>query len=272
MRIRFAALLVGLMAFSELAAQEARPNSAWNVMIGGGAIFFPQYPGSDEHRVFPFPMTQVSWRNRVFLGPSTTGMGLGLGAYVIRTPRLGLAAEVGFLENRPASRADALAGMDDRDLVATGSVSLSYTVGAFEASLSTTQGMNDNAGLLGAARLSFTQPVGERLIVTAGVGATFANARQMRWDFGVSRAEATRRQALIAAGDDRLEPNDGRAYEPDAGLRHLSSSLSLAYMLSPRWAVLGFGGVDRLSAEAAASPLVRRRDQVTGGVGLGYRF
>jgi outer membrane scaffolding protein for murein synthesis (MipA/OmpV family) len=44
------------------------------------------------------------------------------------------------------------------------------------------------------------------------------------------------------------------------------------YILSPRWALLGFGGVDRLSDEAAASPLVRRREQVTGGIGLGYRF
>jgi outer membrane scaffolding protein for murein synthesis (MipA/OmpV family) len=36
--------------------------------------------------------------------------------------------------------------------------------------------------------------------------------------------------------------------------------------------VLGFGGLDWLGDQAAASPLVRRREQVSGGIGLGYRF
>jgi outer membrane scaffolding protein for murein synthesis (MipA/OmpV family) len=43
-------------------------------------------------------------------------------------------------------------------------------------------------------------------------------------------------------------------------------------MISPRWSLVGFGGVDRLSDEASASPLVRQREQLSGGVGLGYRF
>jgi outer membrane scaffolding protein for murein synthesis (MipA/OmpV family) len=179
MRVRFVILLVALLTSTGLAAQEAPRNSMWSVMIGGGAMVLPDYPGSDEHRVFPFPMTQVSYRNRVFLGPSTTGTGVGLGAYAIRTPRVGLVAEVGFLDSRPASRADALAGTDDRDVVATTSMSLSYALSAFEAVLSVTQGINDNAGLLAGARVSFTQPIGGRIIATASRACS--NARQMRW-------------------------------------------------------------------------------------------
>jgi len=44
------------------------------------------------------------------------------------------------------------------------------------------------------------------------------------------------------------------------------------YPVSQRWSVIGFGGVDRLSDEAADSPLVRRREQFMGGVGLGFRL
>jgi outer membrane scaffolding protein for murein synthesis (MipA/OmpV family) len=132
--------------------------------------------------------------------------------------------------------------------------------------------MNDGAGLLGSARLAFTQALGSRVIATAGVGATFANARQMRWDFGVTQAEASRRQALIAAGDDRLRADEGSAYEPKGGLRNLGASLSLVFLVSRHWALVGFGGADRLSDEAAASPLVRRREQYSGGLGLSYRF
>jgi outer membrane scaffolding protein for murein synthesis (MipA/OmpV family) len=95
----------------------------------------------------------------------------------------------------------------------------------------------------------------------------------MRREFGVTELEATRRQALIAAGDDRLDPDDGLSYRPDGGLRHVGASLSIMYPMSQRWSLIGFGGVDRLSNEAAAdSPLVRRREQFTAGLGLGYRL
>jgi outer membrane scaffolding protein for murein synthesis (MipA/OmpV family) len=272
MRRTLAAVIIVSLVSAELAAQEPPPASDWNVSLGAGALASPSYPGADEYRIIPFPLTQVAYRNRVFLGPSTTGTGFGIGAYALRTQQVGLAAEVGFLNDRPASRADALAGMDDRDFVATASVSLSYRLNAFEGTLGATQGLNDDAGLLGGMRISYSQRVGGRFIASAGLGATFANARQMRWDFGVTSAEASRRQALIAAGDDRLDADDGSPYDPDGGLRHLGASLSLVYILSPRWSLMGFGGVDRLSDEAATSPLVRRREQFSGGIGLGYRL
>jgi outer membrane protein len=272
MRATIATILLALTASPGIAAQEPQPPANWEGSLGMGVLASPSYPGAEEYRITPFPLTQVSYRGRVYLGPSSTGTGLGLGAYAIRTERFGVAAEVGFLNNRPASRADALAGMDDRDLVATASMSMSYRLSAFQGTLSVTQGLNDGAGLLGSAWLSYSRQVGSRVSATAGVGATFANAKQMRWDFGVTAAEAARRQALIAVGDGRLEADEGGAYRPKAGLRQVGASLSLMYAVSSHWAVLGFGGLDWLSDEAAASPLVRRRAQVSGGIGLGYRF
>jgi outer membrane scaffolding protein for murein synthesis (MipA/OmpV family) len=206
-----------------------------------------------------------------YLAPSTTGFGIALGAYALRTPRLSLAGEVGVQDSRPASRTDALAGTDDRDRVATVGASLGYRAGPAEARVGVSRGLNDGAGFLGTARFALTRPFG-RLIATAGVGATFADGRQMRREFGVTELEATRRQALIAAGDDRLDPDDGLAYRPEGGLRHVGASLSLMYPVSHRWSVIGFGGVDRLSDEAADSPLVHRREQFMGGLGLGYRL
>lgn len=272
MRFAIAAVLLSPFTAAPLAAQQPARPPVWDVTLGAGAVVTPSYAGADEYQAFPFPLTQVTWRNRVYLGQSNTGGGAGLGAYAIRTARLGLAVELGFLQNRPASRADALAGMQDRDFVATAGASLSYLIGPVQASLSASQGLNDGAGLLGSARLGVSQALGRRVIASVGAGATFANARQMRWDFGVTASEAARRRDLIAAGDRRLETGDDRAYRPDAGLRQVGASLSLTWLVTSHWAVVGFGGVDRLSDEAAASPLVRRRAQVSGGAGLGYRF
>jgi len=89
-------------------------------MVGAAAVIVPEYPGSDQYRVLPFPMAQVAVGSHgSYLAPSTTGLGVALGANALRTPRLSLAGEVGVQDSRPASRTDALAGTDDRDQVAT---------------------------------------------------------------------------------------------------------------------------------------------------------
>jgi outer membrane scaffolding protein for murein synthesis (MipA/OmpV family) len=47
----------------------------WSVSVGAMAFAYPRYPGSDEHRVVPFPLVNASFRDRVYLGPSSTGIG-----------------------------------------------------------------------------------------------------------------------------------------------------------------------------------------------------
>ncbi|MGH7719014.1 MAG: MipA/OmpV family protein [Gemmatimonadaceae bacterium] len=270
MRAALIAVLV-FIALPDLAAQGPPPASNWSVTLGGGAVVVPRHSGSDEHRIVPIPFSHVTYRGRVYVGPSSAGVGGGLGAYVIRTSRFGLAAELGVLEDRPARRSNALAGTTDRDLLATAGASLSYHAGPVQGTLTVARGLNDGAGLLGTARLALVRPVVRRLIVTTDVSATFADARQMRREFGVTEAEAIRRRALIAAGDPRLRPDEGSAYRPDGGPQQIGGSVSLLYVMSQRWSVLGFGGVGRLTDRAVASPLVRQREQVSGGIGLMWR-
>jgi len=277
MRTASMMLLTALIAAPGLMAQdrgtpEAAKPPVWEISLGAGAVVTPSYAGAEESRLMPIPITQITWRGRVYLGSSATGQGAGLGAYIIRSRHFQMAAEAGFLYDRPADRADALAGMEDRDLVGTASVALAYSLGPIQATIGATHGLNDNAGTLGTAGLSFTQALGERTSATLGAGATFADRRQMRWDFGVTRTEAARRQALIDQGDDRLHADEGRPYSPDAGLRNLSASLSVMQGISDHWALFGFGSFEWLSDEAEKSPLVRKREQFSGGAGLGYRF
>jgi MipA family protein len=146
-----------------------------------------------------------------------------------------------------------------------------YRTGPLEAAVGVVRGFNDGSGTLGNTTISLSRPMG-RLIPTIGLGATFADAKQMRRDFGVTPTEATRRQSFIAAGDPRLRPDEGSAYQPNGGLHHVSGSLSVIYVLTQRWAVLTLGGIDGLSADARESPLTRQREQYWGLSGLAYRF
>jgi outer membrane scaffolding protein for murein synthesis (MipA/OmpV family) len=129
--------------------------------------------------------------------------------------------------------------------------------------------MNDGAGLIQTTRVVYYRPVG-KVILGAAAGAALANGKQMRREFGITDAEAARRQAL--AGDGQLEPGDAQAYSPDGGLRHLGLGVSLIYPVASRWSLVGLAGIEWLADEAANSPLVRQRDQFAGGVGVGYRF
>jgi outer membrane protein len=232
---------------------------------------YPSYPGSDEYRVVPFPLVDARFRERVYLGPSSTGIGFALGAYPIQSSQWRVAVELGGQDSRAADRADALAGMEDRDVVATAGVGLSYRSGPFEGIVAVSQGLNDGAGLIQTTRVVYYRPVG-KIILGVAAGAALASGKQMRREFGITDPEAARRQSLIDAGDGRLEPGDGQAYTPDGGLRHLGAGVSLIYPIAPRWSLVGLAGVEWLADEAANSPLVRQREQFAGGVGVGYRF
>jgi MipA family protein len=272
-------IILALALPARLLAQEpsAEPQNAqyaapeWNVSAGAMAFTYPRYPGSDEYRVVPFPLVNASFRDRVYLGPSTTGIGFALGAYPIQTPHVRLAVEVGGQDSRPASRADALVGMEDRDAVATGGVSLSYRTGPWEGILAVSYGINDGAGLIQTTRLVYSRPLG-KVFFSAAVGAALADGKQMRREFGITDAEAARRQALIDAGDGRLEPDEAQPYRPDGGLRHLGTGITLVYPVATRWSLVGLAGVEWLGDVPASSGLVRRREQFAGGLGVGYRF
>lgn len=256
---------------AELAAQDPLMSSGWDVTVGGVALVTPEYLGSDVYRLLPLPWSRVTFQDRLYLGPSTSGLGVALGAYGVRTSHFDVAVEIGLLDERPEARADALAGMVDRNVVATAGASLTYRMGPLQATMGVARGLNDGAGTLGSTRLSLSQSLG-RVIAGLEVGAIFADARQMTRDFGITQLEATRRQALLDAGDDRLRPGDGRALRLDGGLRQVGASVSVTYLLSPRWSLIGFAGMDRLSAKVAASPLVRRREQYSAGIGWGFRL
>lgn len=255
---------------AQAVAQEAYRRPAWQVTVGAMGIASPRYPGSDEWRLLGFPMLQVTFRGRFFLGPTPGGPGFGFGARLLQTGGLGLAADVGISDSRPASRDAALTGMDDRDVLATVSASLIYRTEPIELALRVARGVNDGGGLLATTSVSLSQRFG-RLAVAVGAGVTLADARQMRRDFGITPVEAARRQVLIDAGDPRLDPGDATEYQPGAGLRQFGGSLSVRYAMSQRWSLFGFGGVDWLSDRATESALVRRRAQASMGLGIGFQ-
>ena len=269
-RIGVAALGLPILA-ARLPAQQPPVPPTWNVNVGAVAFAFPRYPGSDEYHVLPVPMVQVTYRGRVFVGSSTVGVGVAVGIHAIQTPRFRLTTEFAVGDARPVSRGDALAGLDDRAVALAAAGGIAYRFGPVEGGVGIARGLNDHGGTIGSVRASFTFRLG-RLFLTPGVSTTLADATEMRREFGITPAEAVRRQALIDAGDPRLKPGDARVYRPEGGIRTGGASLFVLYPLTSRWSLIGSAGFERLSDRAAASPIVEQRNQYVGLIGVSLQF
>jgi MipA family protein len=137
-----------------------------------------------------------------------------------------------------------------------GKATLSYGPAEFFLSIDKTIGGSD--GLLGTVGVELTQPVTEKLILGAGVSATFADKNYMESYFGVSAAQARR------SGHD--------AYKPGSGVKNVDLSVSATYMFNENWMIRAEQGVGFLVGNAADSPLVKRKVQPKSMLVLGYRF
>jgi len=105
-----------------------------------------------------------------------------------------------------------------------------------------------------------TQQVTERTRIVARVGTTFAGDDYMQTYFGVTPAQSRNSKAGLPA------------YTPDAGIKDVFFELGGTMDLSDRWLLKAGGRYGRLLGDAADSPVVATENQLSGVLGLGYRF
>ncbi len=101
----------------------------------------------------------------------------------------------------------------------------------------------------------------DRFVATIGPRVRLADARYHRRYFGVS--------------PDRAAASGLPAFDTDAGIYAVGATAGLLYRFSPRWAGYGYAGYDRLTGDAARSPIVRNfgnRNQYSAGIALTYNF
>jgi MipA family protein len=269
-----AALVASLAATASLHAQDA--TRSFTGAIGVGVVAMPKYPGSDEYRVLPMPVGQLEYKNRLFVGASKSGVGGGIGAYVVRSQSFVWDVTLSGAESRAEGRGDALAGMGKRSGASYAGSAVSYragsALGTVTASGGLSVGLGHDEGTYGTLGLAAERSFARRWTAGVSTGATIADARSMAFDFGVTGEQSATRHALIAAHDPRLAGIDGRAFAPGAGLRELRGGASVGYALSPRSRVLAFAQATRLGDEASRSPLVRQRTGVASGMAIAYGF
>ncbi|BBK43992.1 MltA-interacting MipA family protein [Allostella vacuolata] len=247
------------------AASAARPPGPgakpdWSFRLGAGALYQPEYEGSDEYTVLPLPMLMVSYRDLVFLrGPM-----LGANAFTWQgaAGRLQVGPLLRYQLGRYDDDSDDLRGMGDID----GSVELggfiTYGLGPWSAGVAAFRDVSgSHEGLTAKLSAGNRLSLGPRLLLRSEISTTWADDNYTETFFGVTRTQSAR--------------SGLRQYRPDGGFKDAGITLDLDYSLSERWGITGRVAYKRMLGDAADSPLVKDRgsaDQFSTGFFISYRF
>lgn len=262
----FAGMVACILAWSGkfVAASER------SIAIGGSVAVKPKYEGSDEYDVYGIPLFVPKFTDSADENPSLfkkIRRRLNFNALddirfrAIGDDRWEIGLVSGYIGDREQNDGRLLRGLGDIDggLILGGYVGLRHGNLLFDAALFD-KVTGDNAGSQVRLGVETERNVSDRTTLKARLGATFASEDYLQTYFGVTAAQA----ASSAAGLP--------VYSPDAGLKDVHVQLGAEVLLSDRWLLKANGRYSRLMGDAADSPIVESEDQLSGTIGLGYRF
>jgi Outer membrane protein V len=230
--------------------EEAKPD--WTIIVGAGAMYEPEYEGSDDMTASPIPFIIINYGEWLEIDPS------GVTVTALRHEGFALGAKIGYEIGRDEDDHERLEGLGDIDFAATVGARASYNWNGLELYATVDQTINGSESLIGTFGLEYSAPVNERLILSAGAEAIVANDKHMEAYFGVTAAQSA------ASGLPQ--------YEAKAGLKRVNVSASATYLLSENWLVRGEAGVGFLTGDAADSPIVEKDIQPSASLFIGYKF
>ena len=259
--------------FATTHGQEQTTSKAnWHGAIGAVAGSLGSYYGSDGRRALGTPLVGLAYKERVLFGTTTTsGLGGGL-ELMLRRGVVGASVGLTGVESRPEDRADALAGMDDRSGALFGTVGLVARGGPAKLSATTAVGFDRDAGVSQTLGLLVERAIAPRFAASVGGIVTFADHKNMMFDFGITDEQAARRRELIGSGDTRLRAGDTTTFVPKGGLKEMRGTIRLTYAIHGPWLATALMSVGQLPDRATESPLARERRAVTTAVGITYGF
>ncbi|MBM0107652.1 MipA/OmpV family protein [Steroidobacter sp. S1-65] len=261
-----AILAAALVTFATTAHSQSREDrqdeDVWSVTLGAGAIYRPDYQGSDDYVTNGLPMLAISYRDIVVLrGPS-----LMIDVFELSdTPladSLSFGPLVKFDMGREADDNRVLRDLGDIDEGALAGVFVNYELGPVELELEVAQDVTSrHEGLLAEIKAGYGFMLAQRLRAQLELSGTWSDEDYTQAYFGITPAQA-RASGL-------------REFAAGSGMKDAEAALSLHYMLTEHWRVTGRLAYKRLLGDAADSPLVEdegSQNQVNTGLLVSYQF
>ena len=235
------------------------PAGLWTVAIGAGGNFRPDFEGATHHLLSPVPIFSVqrAGSHQQFIGPRD---GAGIALFDTGSFRAGPVGT--FLPARKASSDSALNGLYDvKATIELGGFIEYFPVDWFRARAEVRRGFGGSTGVFADLSADAIVPVWDRLTWSAGPRLSFANTHGTSPFFGIDQTEA------LASGLP--------VFNAAGGLHSVGAGTQLRYQITSQWEVHSYIEYQRLTGDAAASPLVTQRgspNQTTFSIGGSYSF
>ncbi len=242
-----AILATALITFATTAASQEREQNddeAWSISLGAGAIYRPDYEGSDDYRFNGLPMLGINYRDVVVLrGPSLMVDLFELSGSELAED-LGFGVLAQFDMGREADDNPVLRNLDEIDKGALAGVFVSYKLGPVDLELTAMQDATSRyEGTIAQFQAGYGLMLAEGLLAQLEVSTTWSDDKYTQAYFGISGQEAA------ASGL--------REFEAAGGIKDVEAAAFLHYSLTEHWRVSGRLAYRRLLGDAADSPLVK---------------
>lgn len=256
--------------FASSLAPYAHAQSERSLTLGAAAVVKPKYEGSDEHEVIPIPIVIPKFSDPPGDEPSAYSQirkrvnfrGLDdIRIRVLGGERFQVGAVTGYITKRDQDDGDLLRGLGDIDGGLVAGAYSAFTFGAFTVDAAILEKVTgDDAGPEYRFGIETTRQINERTSIGVRVGTTIASQDYMQTYFGVTPAQSRNSRAGLPV------------FTPDAGVKDVFVAVGGSMDLSDRWLLKAGARYGRLLGDAADSPVIETENQVSGTIGLGYRF
>lgn len=247
------AALLPVLNIGDAQAADVAGTKTLDGYLGAGVIHMSRYTGGAAYETDPIPLAMIEYKGTAYIHFDRAGIRLWNSAD--RKMALGIAAEPRF--GYHAEDGARLAGMSTRRDAIEGGAAFEWELPQLALSAAWLSDWSRASGGQ-SFRLSLNHQLADNATwdLSAYADFDYADARVVQYYFGVRADEATAARP---------------AYRPGATLIS-ALGFSGAYLFDRRYALLFGGELSRLGAAAAASPIVQRRTDSMGYVGLGLAF
>lgn len=266
-QLKFAgALCVGLLVSCAIPANagdgyaDAAPvGDSFGISVGGFVVAAPKYEGASDYRVIGFPVVVPSFgsaESRVQVKGADD-----VRFRVFEHSGFEFGPLAGWRFGRDEEDGDRLTGLGDVDggLVIGGY--MAYQLGFLKPFLSYHHQVtgDDGGGILRFGTEAKTY-LARGIELTGTVGASYADSNYMDSYFSINTAQAAASVAGLTA------------YDADAGIKDVFIGLSASMPIAEQWTLRMTTRYSHLVGDAADSPIVESESQLSGGLGITYRF
>lgn len=257
-------LFAVLSASSRAIAGESSPprgSDTWIVTLGTSVEYGPKFPGSKHSGLSGTP----SFDFRRFNEPDEpSAPDDNIDYSLVDIGRFEAGPVLGFRDNRSPSDDDRLQGIHAVHWGIDAGVFAQYWAIPNQLRFRTEirQAVSNGSGLVADLGADWFQPLGDKWQFSAGPRASFGNGAYMRKYFGISAIEAMQSGALSA-------------FDTGSGLKSVGATVSASYDVTPTWTLQLYDRFDRLTGDAADSPITSKlgdENQNVIGISLNKAF